>query len=269
MHEAGESESSLCMRKASKYLIYGLRENGSKEIRYVGKSSSGVRRPRSHWSEFSLKTGYPVHNWTKSLVQTEKVPEILILQEFIGLDDVSLNEKNNKLNEAEISWIKKFQECGHRLLNMTNGGDGLLGWSGEKHPMFGRKGEKSPRFGVRHTEKSRKKMSEALSGTNHPHFGIHKTDETKRKIGFANLGKKNGMYGKVAVNKGVPLSEDMKENLREKCGKKIESVSDGRVFRSQVEAATFYGINRNTVGQSCRGLIKKTSNGLSFRFVKP
>ena len=33
----------------SKFLIYGLVDPRDGQLRYVGKSTSGLRRPRSHW----------------------------------------------------------------------------------------------------------------------------------------------------------------------------------------------------------------------------
>lgn len=267
LHEVGESESFVRLRKISKHLIYGLRESGSKEIRYIGKSSIGLSRPRSHFSnEKLMNDGYPVHLWTKSLVSRMTKPEIVILQEFLNFDSIDAREKNDIVNRTEIREIAEHRSRGHRLLNMTDGGDGLLGRSGEKHPMFGRRGEKSPRFGMKHTIDVRRRMSEALAGKNHPQFGIPKSHEVRQKIGKANRGEKNGMWGRSPTNFGKNLSDKQKENLREKCGKKVVCVNDGRVFRSQIEAAKFYEIDRNTVGQLCRGSIEKNADGLMFRF---
>lgn len=41
---------------SEKYLIYGLRDPITEEIRYVGRSSSGLTRPKSHYSVSSLNS---------------------------------------------------------------------------------------------------------------------------------------------------------------------------------------------------------------------
>lgn len=255
------------MQKASKYLIYALREPETQEVRYIGKSSIGLSRPRSHWSKACLDDGYPVHSWTRSLINVGKKPDVLILREFPQLDIADLKSKNEMLSIAEIEEIALHRSSGHRLLNMTDGGDGLLGWSGEKHPMFGRRGNLSPRFGKRHTAESKKKMSEALSGRNHPMFGKSPSFSTRKKIGNSNRGKKNGQFGKSPSNKGVSMSESQKKILREKCGQSVQCINDGKIFLSQVEAGKYYGISRNTVGHSCNNKIKSTVSGLRFRRI--
>jgi len=268
LYEVGKSKSIISLHKTCKYIIYGLREPGTNEIRYIGKSSNSTRRPRSHWKNKKyLRDGYPVHVWTSSLVKQNIFPEIILLAEFPGLELAALDERNSRLNETEIQLILTYRTLGHKLLNMTDGGDGLLGRTGKLAPMYGRRGILSPRFGVQHTEESRIAMSEALSGENHPHFGKHPSEITRNKIGEANKGSNNGMFGKNPVNKGLQMKEEQKELLREKCGSKIRCINDGRIFRSQVETACFYGISRITVGQCCNRKIKKTINGLCFEFI--
>lgn len=91
--------------------------------------------------------------------------------------------KNNPMKNPEtakkVSELKKHQPGffkGHHhtektkqiLRNKTLN----LGWSGENHPFYGRK----------HTEESRKKISDKLKGENHPLFGKHLSDETREKM---------------------------------------------------------------------------------------
>lgn len=271
LHEAGQSESAVRVRKVARHLIYGLRDENSNEIRYIGKSSYGLSRPRSHWRYYK-DDGYPVHLWVSDILKQGRIPEIIILNEFWELEHEPIDEKNRILNESEVFLIAEYRLLGHRLLNMTDGGDGQLGRSGNKHPLFGRRGRLSHRFGKKHTDESRKRMSESLSGENHPMYGKSPSFITRKKIGDANRGENNGMFGKKPKNAGTHLSEEKKENLRKKCGKMVQCINDGRIFYSQVEAAEFYKIDRSTVGQLCRDRIKSSVDGLKFRFmdkVKP
>jgi len=80
-----------------------------------------------------------------------------------------------ELNKAEIEAIKKYStfENGYNL-NLGGGSN----------------------IGFRHTEETRKKISESLIGENHPGYGKHRSEETKKRIGDANRGEKCYNYGK-------------------------------------------------------------------------
>lgn len=82
-----------------------------------------------------------------------------------------------------------------------------LGFVGEKHPMYGKK----------HSEETRKKISDKLKGKNHPLFGKH-------------------------------LSEDRKNKLSVSRCKKVIS-PEGKIYDSVKEAAKSAGINRTTLSK--------------------
>lgn len=78
-----------------------------------------------------------------------------------------------------IAALKKF----YKLANLTDGGDGGNGLSGENHPLYGK-----PR-----TEEVKKKLSDALKGRSFAHCasrkGITMSDEQKAKISASLKGK--------------------------------------------------------------------------------
>jgi len=80
-----------------------------------------------------------------------------------------------ELNKAEIKMIKKY--------NTFNNGYNLNLGGGSNN-------------GFRHTEETKKKISESLIGEKHPLYGKHRSEETKKKIGDANRGEKCYNYGK-------------------------------------------------------------------------
>lgn len=91
--------------------------------------------------------------------------------------DTALNEK--ELNEKEIYWIAEYRKT-HVCYNMSNGGDGNTSvWVGRKH-----------------TEETKKKMSEAAkghkrnSGVNNSRRGKTLSEETKKKLSDAKMGIK-------------------------------------------------------------------------------
>lgn len=114
----------MILHVVSRFLIYGLRDPRTREIRYVGRSSSGLQRPRTHMTPGALRRFAHLHvtAWIRELLGLGLRPEIVVLQ-------VLDRGVNDLLNEAEKYWISVGRAAlGHRFTNMTNGGDGLLGY---------------------------------------------------------------------------------------------------------------------------------------------
>jgi hypothetical protein len=68
---------------------------------------------------------------------------------------------------------------------------------GKNHPMYGKTGKKCPNYGKKHSEESKKKMSESQKGEKSVWYGKHHTYESKLKISKSRLGEKHHMYGKT------------------------------------------------------------------------
>lgn len=94
-------------------------------------------------------------------------------------------------NESEKYWIAQFKSWGFNLANMTDGGDGISGW--------------------KHSESSKKKMSESKKGRRlSPNTEFKKgmislnkgkkhSKETKKKISDSKKGKKGYWTGKKRI----------------------------------------------------------------------
>lgn len=164
----------------SRYLIYALQDPLSWELRYVGRSSWGLRRARQK-HDFAY-----CGNWVRWLERRGHQPIAVVLQEFPETTDL-----NNVLNEAEIYWIAELRRRGCPLTNCTEGGGGTRGyrrrdnakrnatknkariWTPEQRQklrlaVLGRKDSAETRakkaktwLGRRHTPESRAKMAEA------------------------------------------------------------------------------------------------------------
>jgi hypothetical protein len=100
----------------SKYIIYGLKEPGSIEIRYIGLSTLGLRRPAQHLHPGELKMGGNriKAEWLQELLAAGKKPEIVVLLELPAPD---------ALPEMEKTAIAQYRAAGHRLTNLTDGGE--------------------------------------------------------------------------------------------------------------------------------------------------
>ena len=97
-------------------LVYGLTDPRIGEIRYVGKSTKGLKRPQEHGRK-GRGNGW-CKNWVASLAE---------LGLGFGIEVLECCETLDELNAAEIRWIKKGRESGWRLTNLTNGGEGTPG----------------------------------------------------------------------------------------------------------------------------------------------
>ncbi len=100
----------------SRLFVYGLVDPRSLEVRYIGKTVHGLKRPREHYSELNYNNNYK-SGWVKQLRKAGLRYNIVVL-EFC---------KRETLNDQEIWWISYGKLSGWRLTNLTKGGDGALG----------------------------------------------------------------------------------------------------------------------------------------------
>lgn len=105
------------------FLIYGLIDPVTRQLRYIGKSQRGLLRPQQHSMPSYLGGNTHKNNWVKSLLSMGTKPEIVIIQEFDSPDILS---------QAEIHWISYFRDLGCPLTNHCRGGNGFTGRHGEE-----------------------------------------------------------------------------------------------------------------------------------------
>lgn len=131
-------------------LVYGLVDPRTRLVRYIGKSTTGMKRPSQHRRPKPSNVTWCA-NWVRSLHDVGAQPEIIVLDEF---------EDAEALNRAERWWIAFGRACAWPLTNLTDGGDGTSGYT--------------------KSEATRSKISQSLRGH-------HVSESTKAKQRAAKL----------------------------------------------------------------------------------
>lgn len=134
-----------------------------------------------------------------------------------------------KITHKDIIWeeacaIEKYliafygrRDLGHgSLVNMTDGGEGILGYKFIK--LINRKKENNGFYRKKHSQETIKLLREQKLGPNHPMWGKEKSEQTKQKISNTNKGR-------IAKNK-----------------KRVMYMLDNKIFNSTHELQRHYGI---------------------------
>ncbi|WP_180541557.1 GIY-YIG nuclease family protein [Nevskia soli] len=101
------------------WVIYTLKNPRTHDVRYVGWTSKTVeQRLKWHIQESLLKARTHKQRWILSLLAIGLKPVIEVIESGAG----------KKWEKAERRWISHFRANGARLVNGTDGGDGLPNW---------------------------------------------------------------------------------------------------------------------------------------------
>jgi len=187
-------------------------------------------------------------------------------------------ESEADMNNAEIRWVKLLRDCGHHIYNIADGGKGHSCESYWKtHPiaeetkmkiseslkkyyknnqqsMKGVRGKDHPSFGKKHTEASKKKLSESKMG----HIV---TKETREKLRQANLGKKLQLHV-------IDMLRDKFSGRNNPSATPIICTTTGEYFDYAKLAATKYNLDLSSIIKVCKHKLKQTK-GLVFEYQDP
>lgn len=228
---------------SSRFLIYALTCPRCGAVRYIGKSMSGMRRPRQHLAPSSL--AQPCHrtHWLRSLIAANLHPGVRVLEELASSDG---------LVAAEVRWIAHGRVQGWPLTNGTDGGDGT---PGHKHTeetlalLSKRARNKSPEVRQRMADAQRGKRlpPEVRAKISEAGKGRLVSSDTGAKISASLAGKaKPYMAGR---NKALIWTPEMRDKIaqarrRETDNKpNVKPIRVGLVSRSISEWARAAGID--------------------------
>jgi len=207
---------------------------------YIGKTVKTMeRRRQEHYNDISIDRMTYFH---KALT---KYPEDTFL--WIKLERVkSLKE----LNARERHWIWLLRECGHRLYNMTDGGDGGS-LPGKRNHNYGRQLSRAHRQkisqSVQDYYRDKPGTMTGMSGELAPFYGCNHDEETKRRISKTKTG----------------VSRPDMVGAKNPSAKRVYCETTGETFETATDAANRYRLDLSSIIKCCRGK-QKTCGGKVF-----
>ncbi len=222
------------MNLESKFIIYALCDPrflivDPRYYRYVGKSTSGMNRPRSHAARSLIEKDHS-RNWQKASWLEEMIGiggyRIEVMQTLPNpVDGKDAERLGQELGHLERKWIAAARADGYLLLNRTDGGENVIGFmKGRKRgprsqahsaaQSAARKGRQTPaqkaanaaRRGVPLSPEIRAAISKSLKGVHKSPesvaqrvatmIGSRRSLETRARMSAARMGKSPWNKGK-------------------------------------------------------------------------
>lgn len=179
----------------------------------------------------------------------------------------------------EIDLIARYRSNDPNIgYNKSTGGD--ISAVGFKHTEESRKrmseiksGKNNPFYGKHLTDEHKEHLRQALSGKNNPFYGKHHSDESKRKraekVKGMFAGENNPMYGKHHSEETVAK---IKAALKGKCAgeknpsaKSVVCVETGEIFPTMKDAEIATGTLWQGISHVVRG-VRKTAGGYHWKY---
>jgi hypothetical protein len=173
----------------------------------------------SHYLKYNTRVYY----WIRKLIKQSQKPEIVVLHSWEKAN-------NNQINQAERLFIEHLNNRGHRLTNLTKGGEGQLGWI---MPPTTKQKIAQTHLKLNKTMPSDHPLRHYQSGDNFK--GRHHSEQTKAAI---------------SQQISIPIIR-----------------SDGKIFQSGREAAEYMGVIPATINHVLTGL-NGSCQGYGFAYYK-
>lgn len=148
------------------YALYS--EESPEEYRYIGisKFNTPENRMKRHLASSRAGTKFPIYDW----IRKHQDISYITLETDISWETAKLRER---------FYIDSFRDSGSRLLNLTRGGEGMLGF---KHTDEAKAKMSIAKKGIKLSEERRKKISDGQ-------IGRVVSEATRKKISDAQIGK--------------------------------------------------------------------------------
>lgn len=221
------------------FIIYGLCDPRTGELRYIGKTARGQQRYYEHLSVMRKKSGPKSHlrYWLRSLHRRGDRPDFFVIEDATD---------GNALSIAEIELISYFKAVGCNLVNNTLGGDGA---SGHKHSAATRKRISEVQKGVPKSSEQRELISKTLTGRTLS--AAHRAALSK-----AGMGRISG-----------PMTAEQKMKISRMRGGRPFKDQNGNTYISLTDVHKRLNVNPSEVAKVLKGVIKHTK-GYTFSYLE-
>jgi len=212
--------------------IYTYSDPRNGEVRYVGKTDRTLEVRAIEHRYASRKGRTHLYTWMRSL-PTSALIEVL-------------EDSPADINEAEVFWITQLKAWGFRLVNHTEGGEGISGWH--------------------HSETTKRHLSTTLSGRAQPP-GCAQNIRFAQK---ANVGSKKPK-SKETIKIAMEASKSAEARIarsRALGGTAVLCESTGIVYQTVAEAARQLNLDPSSVRKAAKGLLHSTG-GMKFKTLDP
>ena len=204
--------------------IYALKCPVSNVIKYVGLSTTGIKRMEYH---YKCGSGTKIKCWIVSLRRKKQIFNVEYL-EYFDFD-------GPHVDEAEIKWIKHFKDQGIELLNLDLGGrSDYLKYNSEE------------------AKKLQSERAKQHNGT--PEMKQLFSEKTKAQW------ENPEIRAKMCEANRKPKSESHKANQKKAQTKSIGvKIQDdlGNIFNSMREAANYYNVSLSVIQRALYSNTKK------------
>lgn len=219
--------------------------------------------------------------------------------ENFTVEQIDIACTQSELNSKECFWIKHYNSVAPNGYNLTTGGEHPTitdvtreklskAHKGKKPHAFDevfrkklsefaktRIGEKNPMYGRKHSDETKKRMSEVNVGRVSPNKGKILSDKIKLKISQSLQGK---YTSENSPSWGKPKTEEHRRklslaNMNKRLGidnhksKSVLCIETGEIFASMREVERVKGFSSRHISDVCRG-VRKTCHGYHWEYVK-
>lgn len=165
-----------------------------------------------------------------------------------------LNCKLTKTNDRSGRYSEESRK--NMSLGRMGSKNHMYGRTGNKHPLFGLPPEKNPFYGKKHTEETKRIISEKAKG-NTKFKGKKLSDESKLKISKANMGNKYCL--------GRVLSNETKNKIGEANRKKVINTETLEIYKSYTFLAEQLNISKHVLQNK---LLGRKKNDTPYMYLK-
>lgn len=241
------------------YIGQTVRERGFKG-RYECSGEGIERVYKYHKSEKEHNRNYNKH----LLYSIEKYG----FEAFEVIEEFDVAYSKEELDELEKKYIKDFNCLNPNGYNNDEGGnEGKFCEESRRLLSEKNSGENNPFYGKKHSEETKKKMSEARKGKcvgeKHPMYGKHQSEETKEKNRQAHLKENLSEETRIKMSTKAKQRTGLKNHISKPvwCEELKEVRPSGKEWAKELK------LSQSSVSQCCNGKRNHTG-GYHFRFAK-